>query len=328
MASLDYQLLLSFYILTFLIGLPANILAFITFCRKVHRKPTPIDILLLNLTISDLIFLAVLPFKMKEAVDQMIWRLPFYLCSISSFLFFSTIYTSTLFLTAISIERYLGVAFPIRYALGRRPRNAVIASCFLWLLGCLNLSIVYIVPYIHSSDNSTYSKLQLNPHVRNCYDNFTLDQMTILLPVRLELFLLLFCIPLLICCFCYINFIRILSNLPHLGRRRRLRAIGLAVGTLLVFTICFSPYNISHVVGFIHQNSEGWRHFALLFSTLNACLDPIIFYFSSAAVRSAIKACVNGLKEKMHIVRCRTCCPADTSKTEAYKETNPPVDLG
>ncbi|XP_067281954.1 free fatty acid receptor 2 [Pseudorasbora parva] len=328
MTKMIYQLLLLFYILTFLIGLPANILAFFTFCRKVHRKPTPIDILLLNLTMSDLIFLAVLPFKMKEAVDSLNWSLPYYLCPISSFLFFSTIYTSTLFLTAISIERYLGVAFPIRYALGRRPRNAVIASCFLWLLGSLNLSIVYIVPFIPSSDNTSNTTLHQNPNAIFCYDQFSKEQLSVLLPVRLELFLMLFCIPLLICCFCYINFIRILSNLPHLGRRRRLRAIGLAVGTLLVFTICFSPYNISHVVGFVHENSEGWRHLALISSTLNACLDPIIFYFSSAAVRSAIRACVKSLREKMHIVTCRRFCPAGLFNTEAYKETNPPVDLG
>ncbi|TRY96397.1 hypothetical protein DNTS_029326 [Danionella cerebrum] len=327
MAMLNFQLPLSVYIVTFLVGLPANILAFVTFCRKVYRKPTPIDILLLNLTISDLIFLAALPFKMKEATDNLNWSLPYYLCPISSFLFFSTIYTSTLFLTAISIERYLGVAFPIRYTLGRRPRNAVIASCFLWLLGLLNLSIVYIVPFIQSGDGSTNSKLQFNPHATICYDNFTREQLDILLPVRLELFLLLFCIPLLICCFCYINFIRILSNLPHLGRRRRLRAIGLAVGTLLGFTICFSPYNISHVVGFIHDNNENWRPFALISTTLNACLDPIIFYFSSAAVRSGIKTCINGLKVKMHIVSCRLCWPVANSKPGSCKETNPPIDL-
>nr|XP_055076456.1 free fatty acid receptor 2 [Misgurnus anguillicaudatus] len=324
MANFYAHLLLLFYIVVFLIGLPANILAFYTFYRKVHRKPTPIDILLLNLTISDLIFLAVLPFKMKEAFDDMNWNLPYQLCPVISFLFYSTIYTSTLFLTAISIERYLGVAFPIRYALGRRPRNAVIASFFLWLLGSLNLSIVYIVPTINSSHVINSHNMEIM-----CYDNFTAEQLEILLPVRLELFIVLFCIPFLICCFCYINFIRILSNLPHLGRRRRLRAIGLAVGTLLVFTLSFSPYNVSHVVGFIHGSSENWRNIALIFSTLNACLDPIIFYFSSAAVRSAIRTCVNGFRDKVHIVRCRRaqCCPLlASSRTEAYQDTNPPVD--
>lgn len=327
------QLLLPVYIFTFLIGLPANILAFCTFCRKVHRKPTPIDILLLNLTISDLVFLAFLPFKMQEAVDDMVWMMEDYLCPFSSFLFFSTIYISTLFLTAVSFERYLGVAFPIRYALYRRPRYAVIASFIFWLVGTLNLSIVYIVPYLPSNngkdnDHSLNSSV-MDPSTKMCYDSFTPEQLNILLPVRLELFLVLFCIPFLICCFCYINFIRILSGLPHIGRRRRLRAIGLALVTLVVFAVCFGPYNASHVVGFVRAESEDWRKLALISSTLNACLDPIIFYFSSSAVRSALSGFMRGIREKIHVLKCRKlqCCPVLVPRTEKYRETPPPGDL-
>uniref|UniRef100_A0A3P8Z342 G-protein coupled receptors family 1 profile domain-containing protein n=1 Tax=Esox lucius TaxID=8010 RepID=A0A3P8Z342_ESOLU len=279
------NLLLSVYIITFLIGVPANILAFCTFCRKVHRKPAPIDILLLNLTISDLIFLAFLPFKMKEAVDDMNWILPFELCPITGFLFYSTIYNSTLLLTAVSVERYLGVAFPIRYALCRRPRYAMVASITFWVVSSLNLSIVYIVP---SSQWKERNSTSMDPPP-TCYRNFTDPELSILLPVRLELFLVLFCVPFLVCTFCYVNLIHILSRLPSIGRRRRLRAIGLALGTLLVFALCFGPYNVSHLVGFVwHKNIESWREFALLSSTLNACLDPIIFYFSSAAVRKKL----------------------------------------
>ncbi len=98
-----------------------------------------------------------------------------------------------------------------------------------------------------------------------------------------------------ICSFCYINFIRILSKLPNIGRRRRLRAIGLALGTLLVFVLCFGPYNVSHVVGFITKTSPAWRDQALLLSTFNACLDPIIFYFTSAAVRNTLGAMMRGI---------------------------------
>ncbi|XP_066531301.1 free fatty acid receptor 2-like [Hoplias malabaricus] len=321
------QLLLPVYIFTFLIGLPANLLAMCTFCRKVHCKPTPIDILLLNLTISDLIFLTFLPFKMKEAFNDMVWTMDAFLCPLSSFFYFSTIYTSTLFLTAVSFERYLGGAFPIRYALCRRPRYAVIASIFFWLVGTLNLSIVYIVPSLPSSneidnDHSPNSSA-MEPSAIKCYDNFTKEQLHILLPVRLELFLVLFCIPFLICCFCYINLIQILSSLPHIGRRRRLRAIGLAVVTLLVFAVCFGPYNASHVVGYIRDESEDWRELALISSTLNACLDPIIFYFSSSAVRSAISGFVKGLKEKGHVLKCMRlqCCPLMVPKIEKYRET-------
>ncbi|XP_076863845.1 free fatty acid receptor 2-like [Brachyhypopomus gauderio] len=322
------QLLLPVYTFTFLLGLPANILAFCTFCRKVHRKPAPIDILLLNLTISDLIFLAFLPFKMKEAFDDMIWTMADFLCPLSSFMFFSTIYTSTFFLTAVSVERYLGVAFPFRYSLNRRPRYAVIASVFFWLVGTMNLSIVYIVPSLPSRSSLIDSSPVQNGSVQTlgqkCYSNFTLEQLEILLPVRLELFLVLFCVPFLICCFCYINFIRILSRLPHIGRRRKLRAIGLAVGTLVVFAVCFGPYNASHVVGFIKEEDEDWRDMALISSTLNTCLDPIIFYFSSAAVRNAISGFVKGLREK--VLKCKRieCCTFLVPTPEKYRDTQPP----
>ncbi|XP_040909699.1 free fatty acid receptor 3-like [Toxotes jaculatrix] len=327
------RLLLSVYILTFLMGVPANILAFCTFCRKVHRKATPIDILLLNLTISDLIFLAFLPFKMKEAWDDMAWMLPFPLCPFTGFLFYVTIYNSTLLLTAVSVERYLGVAYPLRYSLCRRPRYAVLASIMFWVVTSLNLSIVYIIPYAQwskgaESDNnngSTTSSPALPPPT--CYLNFSEDELKILLPVRLELFFVLFCVPFFICSFCYVNFILILSRLPNIGRRRRLRAIGLALGTLIVFGVCFGPYNASHVVGFVRKESEGWRNVALLSSTFNACLDPFIFYFSSAAVRSMLNHCFRNIMAKLHILRCGGAlhCPHRTPpKTEKYKEAAPP----
>ncbi|XP_061738732.1 free fatty acid receptor 3-like [Nerophis ophidion] len=289
------QLLLSVYIFTFLMGVPANVLAFWTFCQKVRTRAAPIDVLLLNLTISDLIFLAFLPFKMKEASDNMAWVLPFPLCPFSGFVFYVTIYNSTLMLTAVGVERYLGVAYPLRYALCRRPRYAVVACVVIWAVTSINLSVVYIMPY------AQWGHAQPPP---TCYMEFTEAELRILLPLRLELFLVLFCIPFLICCFCYVNFILVLSRLPNISRRRRLRAIGLALGTLVVFAVCFGPYNASHVVGFVHFESQEWRNVALLSSTLNACLDPFIFYFSSAAVRSMMKRCFKNVAAKMHILKC------------------------
>lgn len=260
-------------------------------------KHAAIDILLLNLTISDLIFLAFLPFKIKEAVDDMNWNLPFFLCPVTGFLFYSTIYNSTLLLTTVSVERYLGVAFPIRYALCHRPRYAVVASIICWVVSSLNLSVVYIVPcsqWIYS--NGTI----IDDPPTTCYLNFTQDQLSILLPVRLELFLVLFCVPFLVCTFCYVNFIRILSRLPNISQHRRLRAIGLALGTLLVFALCFGPYNVSHMVGIMQNKVPTWRNNAILLTTLNACLDPIIFYFSSSDVRSTLSLCLKRIKAKLN----------------------------
>ncbi|XP_063041116.1 free fatty acid receptor 2-like [Engraulis encrasicolus] len=312
------QILLCVYIVTFILGFPANILAFCTFCVKVRRKPAPMDILLLNLTICDLIFLIFLPFKMKEAADGMEWYMDYILCPVASFFFFSCIYTSTFILTAVAVDRYLAVAFPIKYNVWRRPRYAIIVSVCFWLVSAANLSITYIVPLMQLSDNDTATGSSVAPpessKPRKCYDNFENGQLTIITSVRLELFLVLFLAPFLICCFCYINFIRILSQLPSISRQRRLRAVGLGVVTLLVFTVCFGPYNISHVVGYFHHRSEDWRHLALISTTLNACLDPFIFYFSSAVVRKAISCTLRGVRDKLHLLRCciagrvASCC--------------------
>lgn len=298
-------LCLSVYIITFVMGFPANVLAFYTFSMKVRQKPTPIDILLLNLTISDLLFLLFLPFKMQEVMNNMLWDMPYALCPLSGFIFYMTIYNSTFFLTAVSVERYLGVAFPIQHSLKRRPVYAVAASIFFWIFTFVHLSIVFIVPFIGSENSPNKTMSHNNSDGEVCYENFTRAQLDVLLPVRLELCVVLFCIPFLICSFCYINFIRILSRLQHIDRRRRLRAIGMALGTLLVFALCFGPYNVSHIVGYIEWKSPEWRDKALLCSTFNACLDPLIFYFSSSAVRGTVSSVMEGVKSRLN--RCTSC---------------------
>lgn len=306
MQSCSVSLCLSVYTITFVLGMPTNILAFYTFCKKVRRKPTPIDILLLNLTISDLLFLIFLPFRMHEAANNMIWNMPEALCPLSGFVFYMTIYSSSFFLMAVSVERYLGVAFPIQHILKRRPVYAVAASVFFWIFSAVNMSIVFIIPFVDHNmpSNSTFSlngfsDSETGVKKKVCYENFTNAQLSVLLPVRLEISVVLFFIPLLISTFCYINFIRILSKLQHISRRRRLRAIGMALGTLVVFVICFGPYNVSHVVGFITWKSPKWRDTALLCSTFNACLDPFIFYLSSSAVRGTVGNVMKAVKSRL-----------------------------
>ncbi|XP_061113206.1 free fatty acid receptor 3-like [Conger conger] len=320
------NLVLSVYIITFVAGVPANILALVAFTRKVRQKPTPIDIFLLNLTVSDLVFLFFLPFRMKEAADDMAWDMPYFLCPLSGFLFYTTIYNSTFFLTAVSAERYLGVAFPIKYKLRRRPLYAAAACVLFWAVSMAHCSIVYIMQYFQPANGSL-----VKPHERStCYVEFSPAQLEVLLPVRLELFLVLFCVPFLVCCFCYVNFIRILSRMPSISRPKRQRAIGMALGTLLVFVLCFGPYNVSHVVGFVHWRSPRWRVYALLFSTFNACLDPLIFYFSSSAVRGMLRGVARGAFGWLHRpcagskARCypHVACLVTEESTQCSNETS------
>ncbi|XP_070702888.1 free fatty acid receptor 3-like [Pempheris klunzingeri] len=275
-ASLQSEVILSVYIITFLIGLPANLLALCAFSLKIHAKPLPTDILLLNLTISDLMFLLILPLKMCEVAADMKWNLPDVLCSISSFIFFSTIYTSALLLMAVSVVRYVAVAFPVAYVRLQKPVIAIVVSAAAWLFSGAHCSVIFIMEH-HPSLSSG------NPGV--CYKNFSQEQLEILLPVRFEIFFMLCLAPLLVCTFCYSSCIWILYSRPSISRMRRQRAIGMAAGTLAVFLVCVMPYNSSHLLGYFQGESPEWRYYALLLSAFNTILDPVIFYFSSSAFR-------------------------------------------
>lgn len=312
---INHWILLSVYILTFLIGLPANILAIYAFIRKLNKKPTPTDVLLLNLTLSDLLFLFFLPMKMYEAASGLKWHLSQTMCSIMSFVFFSTIYTSSLLLMAISIDRYFGVAFPVTYMKFRKLLYAILGSIFIWMFSGAHCTIVFFVVHM-GTQNSTKPK-------NTCYENFTDDQKRIVLSVRLEFFVVLYLVPLVVCAFCYFSCIWILHHRPRITKEKKQRATGMALGTLSVFLISFLPYNISHLVGFNTNNSPPWRYYTLLLSTFNTCLDPVIFYFSSSLYRNTTKESLS----KVFSIRCRLGFN-NTPKlsTEADPNTNKELD--
>ncbi|KAG8524354.1 Free fatty acid receptor 2 [Galemys pyrenaicus] len=289
--SLKAILILTAYILIFLTGFPANLVALRAFVGRVRQpQPAPIHILLLSLTLADLLLLLLLPFKIIEAANNFRWYLPNLACALTGFGFYSSIYCSTWLLAGISIERYLGVAYPVQYKLSRRPVYGVIAALVAWVMSFSHCTIVIIAQYVNTT--------QINNNDTTCYDNFTDEQLNVVLPVRLELCLVLFFIPMAVTIFCYWRFVWIMLTQPHVGAQRRRRAVGLAVVTLLNFLVCFGPYNVSHLVGFHYRASPNWRAVAVVLSSLNASLDPVLFYFSSSAVRRAVGKGLQALRHR------------------------------
>ncbi|XP_004636760.1 free fatty acid receptor 3 [Octodon degus] len=269
----NHWLYFSVNLFAFLVGLPLNLMAMVIFVGKLRRRPVAVDVLLLNLTLSDLLLLLFLPFRMVEAASGMRWPLPFIFCPLSGFLFFTTIYLTSLFLAAVSVERLLSVAHPLWYKTRPRLAQAGLVSGICWFLASAHCSVVYVTEFWGNSTQSQGTN-------GTCYLEFREDQLAVLLPVRLEMAVVLFGVPLLITSYCYSRLVWILSHSS--SRRRRRRVVGLVVASLLNFLVCFGPYNMSHLVGYIQGKSPTWRGYVLLLSTLNSCVDPLVYYFSSS----------------------------------------------
>nr|XP_012630693.1 free fatty acid receptor 3 [Microcebus murinus] len=273
----NHWLYFSVYLFTFLVGLPLNLAALAIFAGKLRRRPVAVDVLLLNLTLSDLLLLLFLPFRMVEAAHGMRWALPFLLCPLSGFLFFTTVYLTSLFLMAVSVERFLSVAYPLWYTTRPRLGQAGLVSGACWLLASAHCSVVYVVELGGPSARGPRAN-------GTCYLEFQEDQLAVLLPVRLEMAVVLFGLPLLITSYCYSRLVCILGRGASQHRRRRVA--GLVAATMLNFLVCFGPYNVSHVVGYVQGESPAWRSYVLLLSTLNSCVDPLVFYFSSSGFQA------------------------------------------
>ncbi|XP_049643413.1 free fatty acid receptor 3-like [Suncus etruscus] len=293
----------SVYLFAFLVGLPLNMLALVVFVGKLRSRAVTVDMLLLNLTISDLILLLFLPFRMVEAAHGMLWNLPYILCPLVGFLFFTTIYVTSLSLAAVSIERFLSVAYPIWYQSQTRLRQAALVCGACWLLSGSHCTLVYIVEF---SGNKSHRN-------GTCYMDFQDNQLAILLPVRLEMAVVLFVIPLLITAYCYSHLLWLLSK--GSSRRRRRRVAGLVVATLFNFIIFLGPFAMSHVVGFFQGKSTAWRSYVLLLSTLNSCIDPLVYYFSSSQFQENVHRLLQRLAEA-----CRPGKQPDCAKLNEMME--------
>ncbi|KAK2491224.1 hypothetical protein MC885_011001 [Smutsia gigantea] len=276
----------SVYLFTFLVGLPLNVVALVIFTGKLRRRPVAVDVLLLNLTLSDLLLLFFLPFHMTEAASDMRWPLPFAFCPFSRFLFFTTIYLTSLFLAAVSIERFLSVAYPLWYKTRPRPGQAGLVSVACWLLAAAHCSVVYITEFSGNPSRRQSTNV-------TCFLEFREEQLAVLLPVRLEMAVVLFGVPLLITGYCYSHLVWLLSR--GASRHRRRRVIGLVGATLLNFLVCFAPYNVSHVVGYVRGESPPWRSYTLLLGTLNSCVDPLVYYFSSSGFQAEFQSLLRKL---------------------------------
>ncbi|XP_041037186.1 free fatty acid receptor 3-like [Carcharodon carcharias] len=261
--------LLAVYCTTFILGAPSSAVALCIFFRELKRKPTPNVIYMINLCISGGLFVASLPVKMVATVWGE-WALPMVFCAIYHVFHFSTNYACVLFLTALSIGRYLSIAFPIRYKMNKSPRYSCVVCFVFWHLVIAHLAFIFLVEATGSQDH--------------------LSQLDLLLPLRQKLVFFFFLAPLVLTSFANLGCFWEL-NRSQLPRREKRKALWVASNTLTTLVACFAPYNTSHLVGFALRENVNWQREALLPSMASAFLNPLVFFCSSSALQRSTTQC-------------------------------------
>ncbi|XP_012619120.1 S-geranylgeranyl-glutathione receptor P2RY8 [Microcebus murinus] len=270
------------YSLVALVSIPGNLFSLWVLCRHIGPK-SPSVIFMINLSVTDLMLAGVLPFQIHYHANGHHWVFGVLLCNVVTVVFYANMYSSILTMTCISVERFLGVVYPLSAARWRRRRYALAACAGAWLLLMAALSPL-------ARTDLTYAVGDLG--IVTCFDvlkRTMLPSVAMWAVFLFTIFVLLFLIPFVVTVACYtatiLKLLRARGGEGH-SRGQRRRSVCLAAVVLLAFVTCFAPNNfvlLAHMVSRLFYGRSYYHVYklTLCLSCLNNCLDPFVYYFAS-----------------------------------------------
>ncbi|XP_060911440.1 lysophosphatidic acid receptor 6-like [Labrus mixtus] len=290
-----YPLYSSVFSVVFVIGLFFNMVAVYIFgCTLKLRNET--TTYMMNLVVSDSLFVLSLPFRIVYFVQRE-WLFGSVLCKISVALFYINMYSSILFLTCISVDRFLAIVHPFRSQTIRTKRNAKLACCTVWVLvlsGGITTGFLL----------DTTSPKNANSSAHYCFENYSKKQWKAeLSKVVVFIETVGFIIPLLLNVSCSAMVLRTLGKpqaISRGGNLNKTKILRMIIVHLLLFCFCFIPYNVNLIFYALVRSNilkgcdaedvvRTIYPIALCIAVTNCCFDPVIYYFTSETIQSSIK---------------------------------------
>ncbi|XP_062988037.1 succinate receptor 1 [Elgaria multicarinata webbii] len=151
---LEKYYLSTMYALEFIFGIIGNSIVVFgyIFCLKTWKSG---NIYLFNLTLSDFAFLCTLP-SLVSTYSEGKWSYNITWCRINRFLLHGNLYISILFLTFISIDRYMLVKYPFRNNFLQKKSMAIVFSMAIWVLVLLELAPIFVFTTIAKTNNASH----------------------------------------------------------------------------------------------------------------------------------------------------------------------------
>lgn len=290
------DILMSVYILCFIVGLIFNVVTLGPIWQQVQRQNV-LGIFLLSLSISDMLFLFTMPLWINYHHQDHRWKLGAISCSVAGFFYYSNMYISIYLLCCISVDRCLVVTYPFRSKNYRTSRYAW-AQCVTVYVVVVALHIMVLV-----NDNLTDAHDEENDNDR-CYETYPMQK-----PVALFNLLRVcigFLLPLLVLAVSYWRVLATVGQSPGLSAQVKKKVRLLSFGVIGIFSFCFAPYHIllltRSLVFYKSENTdpqgsycqfEQSMHFlfscTLALSSLNCVVDPVLYVLVSNGVQEEVK---------------------------------------
>ncbi|XP_056144718.1 type-2 angiotensin II receptor [Lampris incognitus] len=126
----------SLYSIICVFGTVANALAVCVLAHGSGARKTVANTFMLNLCVSDLLFLLSLPLWAVYYSLDYHWPFGRLACKLCGGLFPLNLYASIFFITCMSMDRYLAIVYPLRSQSARDPKRARLTCVLVWFLAC------------------------------------------------------------------------------------------------------------------------------------------------------------------------------------------------
>ncbi|KAJ8338128.1 hypothetical protein SKAU_G00370940 [Synaphobranchus kaupii] len=277
------------------VGLLCNSLALLIFFCFIPKKSAN-TVFMINLSFSDASFSLTLPFRLVYYLRGGQWDFPDWLCRWCVFSFYLNLYTSVLFLTGLSVLRYLAVLHPMHNKTLATVRRACWVCLGIWVFVAVSST-----PFLFSGTHQRLGKTR-------CFEPRGHKTWKLILVLNYVGLAFGFLLPFLIILACYSRIIHRLTTRGRKLRRtqgRRQRSVHLVAVVLTTFLLCFLPYHVArtaHVHAVVLQDSsrpqDCWLTellqkilvMTLCLATFNSCFNPLLYYFSGETFRKAVFA--------------------------------------
>lgn len=288
---------LSFYAVIFLISVIGNTLVCVVIARR-RRMRTVTNFFVLNLAASDLAITCIcIPFDIPVQENHYRWPYGQFFCRVLYPLQTVAMFASIFTLTAVSLNRFWAIVYPLRKQMTKK--HAMVVIVIIWIM-CTLLTAPYVM--VLNLDKATMECREYWPGIgyRKTY--------------TASLFVLQYFLPLTVITLAYLkiglelracssvkNALAVNAVLHNAHRNEARKVVRMLIVVTLLFAICVLPNNVMWL-WLDFGNGDSYPHFWDMVAFTN-----IILFANSAANPLAYTICHENFREEFKLYV--TCDP-------------------
>ncbi|XP_048370700.1 cysteinyl leukotriene receptor 1 [Sphaerodactylus townsendi] len=254
---------------------------------RTYQDRTAFQVYMLNLAISDLLFVCTLPLRVVYYIHKGNWFFNDFLCRVTSYAMYVNLYCSIFFMTAMSFFRCIAIVFPVQNIHFLTEKRARLICATIWIFVMLTSS-----PFLQRG-----SHFDKQTNKTKCYEPPSDGMVLKILVLHYIALFVGFIVPFAIITICCTMIIRaLMKNSMHKKQGARRKAVWMVIIVTLTFLISFSPYHVQRTVHihFMMRKDTSCEDvlymqksvvITLSLAAMNCCFDPLLYFFSGGNFR-------------------------------------------